>query len=34
MLLRSKGAVVSDRGKGILKMSGKCWEDERKQTVR
>jgi hypothetical protein len=34
VLLRSKGVVVNDQGKGIGQMSGTCRGDERKQTVR
>jgi hypothetical protein len=34
VLLRSKGVVVNDCGKGIGKMSGEYRGDERKQTVR
>jgi len=34
MLLCPKDMVVSDRGKGVIKASGVCREDERKRTVR
>src|ERR1700687_5838975 len=32
-LLRSKGVVVSVRGKVVVKTAGEYWEDERKRTV-